>query len=1407
MKKSERSTGVQITWYPANEATGEARKSAKFPAGSVITIGRDPDSDIVLHDPEVSRKHARLEIKGSEVTVTALNTKNGCRIDGRRWLGSTSWRQGQTLQIGSHLLAVEPAVGTDSIAVTLPARGSAPLVAPRTSTERDHPSVAAQPIVESRTPDAAPLVRVAISAPPNEEFETADEMPDVAAVPDGPLADQPTAGPPIAAGIAAGPPEGAVEERVPRSSETSDSLTGVSDKVPIRSAKKLHQLVDDAAPLPHQPAKPATSSPAAGQALLPPVDPETGASLEQDQRGDRAHRVRVPDRRQSRRHQRIVWSIAPVCLIGFLGIGLYWWSPWQLQNHANSSLSENAGADTTLPPISAPQLRIDAGMHAARINRIAANADCTLLTTASDDKTIRLWRLPEAKLLKTLRRPIALGNDGQFYAVAMAPDGSWIAAGGWDHSDGKSRHHGVYIFNAATGEVISRLGPFSSPITSLAVSHDGRYLAATLFNQGLRVWKRTRVRTSFKLVRLLQRKRDAERSRWQPAAEDMNYNGEPSYGVAFDQRGTLYTVAYDGRLRRYASGYGAKPETIALRGGKRPKLIAVHPSNDRVAVGFDDTTAVEIYDAATLAWRFAANTSGVRNGNFGAVAWSGDGSRLYAGGRYGDKSIVPVRFWDQGGEGQARELLGPSDTISHLITCGDGIAVAASDPAFGIFAPDGSRRVWQESLQADMHNKVFEHFAVSSNGSRIRFGLKAGSGEPVLFDLATEQLSDAPALSQDLFPADTQGLPITHWLHGTNPRFAGRFILLTQYESAHSVAVAPDKQRFVLSADWSLRAYDTASSNRAPARGWLGVNNYTNINEVTAARVGLNEARGVLTTEVLAQSPADEGGLKSGDVILSINGQNVADKDDFSRQMAEFSPNDRIDLRIRRGRDEQIISANLGAFPIIPVAWQKQVPSVPWGVNIPRDGKLVVVAYGDGTIRWHRLSDGQELLALFVHASDRRWVLWTPKGYYAASAGGEGLIGWHVNHGWNEAASFFSADRFRDRFNRPDIVKLVLSLQDEDTAIAEADRRSGLMRAEESIRTTLPPVVEIKRPQSDTPFRQREVTLEYTAHSPTGNRITAIDVLINGSILGARAPIPTSGRGEEPIRLALTLPPEDVTVTLVAREGNRASEPASIRLRWDGGSPGQATLPRLRALFVGVSNYKLESLKLSFAAKDATDLAAFFKSQQGKSYSKVEARLLADAGRADVLAGLDWLESASEDGDINLLFLAGHGVTDEKGYFYYLAAESLPESLRATAVGRDEILRTIKNRKGAMVVMLDTCQSGATVDASLSTGSPVDMNRLANELGDKTLGVFLYASALGRQFSYEHADWGNGAFTKAMIEGLSGKADRDNTGFIDTEELSLYVRRRVMDLTKRMQEPVRIKPDAAPEMEIARLTP
>src|SRR5262249_40371133 len=178
-------------------------------------------------------------------------------------------------------------------------------------------------------------------------------------------------------------------------------------------------------------------------------------------------------------------------------------------------------------------------------------------------------------------------------------------------------------------------------------------------------------------------------------------------------------------------------------------------------------------------------------------------------------------------------------------------------------------------------------------------------------------------------------------------------------------------------------------------------------------------------------------------------------------------------------------------------------------------------------------------------------------------------------------------------------------------------------------------------------------------------------------------------------KVTLPLPPEDVTITLVAYEGKRASEPATISLRWDGAKLGEVALPRLRALFVGVNDYASPRLgKLRFAAKDATDLEAFFKTQVGRSYSKVEAKVLTDAKRADVINGLVWLRKDSEERDVNLLFLAGHGTSDEQQQFYFMAADSDPDQLEATAVTIEELLRTIRNLNGTRIVMFDACRSG-----------------------------------------------------------------------------------------------------------------
>ncbi|MCP4659776.1 MAG: hypothetical protein GY856_30605, partial [bacterium] len=118
--------------------------------------------------------------------------------------------------------------------------------------------------------------------------------------------------------------------------------------------------------------------------------------------------------------------------------------------------------------------------------------------------------------------------------------------------------------------------------------------------------------------------------------------------------------------------------------------------------------------------------------------------------------------------------------------------------------------------------------------------------------------------------------------------------------------------------------------------------------------------------------------------------------------------------------------------------WKRIPPATAWAVNLSGDGRLAVAAFGDGTIRWYDYADGDELLAFFPHA-DRHWVLWTPSGYYDASPDGEELIVWHVNRGPDRAAVFYSAEIFRERFYRPDVIDRILDTLDEARAVELAD--------------------------------------------------------------------------------------------------------------------------------------------------------------------------------------------------------------------------------------------------------------------------------------------------------------------------------------------------------------------------------
>ncbi len=97
-----------------------------------LFIGRDLANDIIVNDPEVSRRHLRLFLQGNQYSVEDLGSTNGSFINGQRLAGPFVLQSGEFLTLGERVNFVYEVVDTDATVVSLGAQPhpEQPLAAP-----------------------------------------------------------------------------------------------------------------------------------------------------------------------------------------------------------------------------------------------------------------------------------------------------------------------------------------------------------------------------------------------------------------------------------------------------------------------------------------------------------------------------------------------------------------------------------------------------------------------------------------------------------------------------------------------------------------------------------------------------------------------------------------------------------------------------------------------------------------------------------------------------------------------------------------------------------------------------------------------------------------------------------------------------------------------------------------------------------------------------------------------------------------------------------------------------------------------------------------------------------------------------------------------------------------------------
>jgi membrane-associated protease RseP (regulator of RpoE activity) len=101
---------------------------------------------------------------------------------------------------------------------------------------------------------------------------------------------------------------------------------------------------------------------------------------------------------------------------------------------------------------------------------------------------------------------------------------------------------------------------------------------------------------------------------------------------------------------------------------------------------------------------------------------------------------------------------------------------------------------------------------------------------------------------------------------------------------------------------------------------------------------------GARIVEVTPESPADQAGLREGDVILAVDRAPVGEGDpDLAARILQHEPGDTVELRVQRGDEELEFDVTLGMQAVFeghPLFPPGEFPMPPWWHNPPEEWPL-----------------------------------------------------------------------------------------------------------------------------------------------------------------------------------------------------------------------------------------------------------------------------------------------------------------------------------------------------------------------------------------------------------------------------------------------------------------------------------
>lgn len=448
------------------------------------------------------------------------------------------------------------------------------------------------------------------------------------------------------------------------------------------------------------------------------------------------------------------------------------------------------------------------------------------------------------------------------------------------------------------------------------------------------------------------------------------------------------------------------------------------------------------------------------------------------------------------------------------------------------------------------------------------------------------------------------------------------------------------------------------------------------------------------------------------------------------------------------------------------------------------------------------------------------WALMLPDGRYAGSPGCEKLLSAVID------GKRIPMEKLAPWRNRPGEVLEAVGGNADDVAALNATTKRWLSKMNMNPDAMPPepsaqdfPQADVSRPELKCYSTSESVGVRLVA-SPK-RALTGFDVRVNGASVeqswSDSLLVPAGRQLKKILDIPLNVGQNNVSLTPIDSVGI-AGESINFRMVKPGNSLG-----RLFVVTLGVSDYDDDGLDLQFAAKDARDLASAF-SKYGAG--EVKTMVLRDKEVADtgVLEKVHNFLAESTLNDRVVLYLAGHGMLDDKMEYYYAPASFDAERISETGISMESLVATLQRVPAReRLMLLDTCHSGQLGEAGeeklaasgvqlphgvravqtrgMKVRKPVEaltsetqQKRYIEEmfsLGQQYRGVNIVAGAAGAEYALESGQWNNGVFTAAVIQTLQdfSRSDDNKDGVLSVAEMLSELQRKVQTLTGGAQMP------------------